>query len=108
MAVVMGLVIYFFNMVSNTSVIDAVYVLASYTYGPILGLFFFGIATKRAVRDRYVPLTALVAPVLCYILQSHSEQWFGGYKFSYELLIFNAFFTAIGLALLSRKKEIRS
>lgn len=108
MAVVMGLVIYFFNMVSNTSVIDAVYVLASYTYGPILGLFFFGIATKRAVRDRYVPLAALVAPVLCYILQSHSEQWFGGYKFSYELLIFNAFFTAIGLALLSRKKEIRS
>lgn len=108
MAVVMGLVIYFFERVSSTSVIDAVYVLASYTYGPILGLFFFGILSKRSVHDRYVPIVALAAPVLCYILQSHSEQWFDGYKFSYELLIFNALFTAVGLALLGKGKKIPS
>lgn len=103
MAVVMGVVIYVFNMLNNTSVIDAVYILASYTYGPILGLFVFGIFTKRRVRDRYIPIVALISPLLCYILQANSESWFGGYKFSYELLIFNALFTYIGLCILIRK-----
>ena len=79
--------------------------LASYTYGPILGMFAFGIFMKKKVRDRYVPLAAIVAPVLCYILQTNSEAWFNGYKFSYELLIFNALFTFIGLCLLIKKEE---
>ena len=91
-------------MLNNTSVIDAVYVLASYTYGPILGMFAFGIFTKRPVRDRWVPLVALLSPVLCFVLDSHSETWFNGYSFSYELLIFNALFTFAGLCLLIRKK----
>ena len=102
MAVMMAAVIYVFGLLNNSSVIDAVYILASYTYGPILGLFTFGIVMKWKVRDRYVPLVAIAAPVLCYILQTHSEQWFGGYKFSYELLIFNALFTFLGLMLLRR------
>lgn len=104
MAVCMGITIVIFNLLNNTSAIDAVYKLASYTYGPILGLFAFGIATKRKVRDRFVPLAAIIAPVLCLILQMNSERWFGGYKFSYELLIFNALFTYIGLLILSRKE----
>lgn len=105
MAIVMGIVILIFNLLNNTSVVDAVYILASYTYGPILGLFAFGIFMKRQVRDRWIPLVALLAPVLCFILQKNSETWFGGYSFSYELLIFNALFTFIGLCLLIKKEH---
>ncbi|MCD8293459.1 MAG: sodium:solute symporter [Prevotellaceae bacterium] len=106
MAVVMGVTIYVFNLLNNTSVIDAVYTLASYTYGPILGLFAFGIFLKRQVRDRYIPVVAILSPLLCYVLQRHSEAWFGGYRFSYELLILNAFFTFLGLCLIIKKKRI--
>ena len=90
---------------NNTSVIDAVYKLASYTYGPILGLFAFGILTKAKVHDRFIPYVAILSPILCYILDVNSERWFGGYKFSYELLIFNALFTFLGLCLLIKRKN---
>lgn len=103
MAIVMGIVIFIFNLLNNTSVIDAIYILASYTYGPILGLFAFGILTKRQVRDRYIPLVSILSPILCFILQKNSETWFHGYQFSYELLIFNALFTFIGLCFLIKK-----
>lgn len=105
MAVVMGVVIFVFNLLNNTSVIDAVYILASYTYGPILGMFAFGIFTKKQVRDKYIPVVAIASPILCYVLQRNSEAWFGGYQFSYELLIFNALFTFIGLCLLIKKNN---
>lgn len=105
MAAVMGIVIFVFNMLNNTSVIDAVYILASYTYGPILGLFAFGIFTKKQVRDSYIPIVAIVSPILCYILQKNSEVWFNGYQFSYELLIFNALFTFLGLCVLIKKNN---
>ncbi|WP_455592503.1 sodium:solute symporter [Bacteroides sp.] len=100
MAVTMGIVIFVFNLLNNTSVIDAVYILASYTYGPILGMFAFGIFTRKQVRDKYIPVVAILSPILCYILQRNSQAWFDGYQFSYELLIFNALFTFIGLCLL--------
>jgi Na+/proline symporter len=105
MAVAMAAVIVAFRVLNNTSVIDAVYVLASYTYGPILGMFAFGIATRRAVRDRWVPLVAVLSPALCLVLDLNSEAWFGGYRFSYELLIMNALFTIIGLALLIKRNK---
>ncbi|MDR1115302.1 MAG: sodium:solute symporter [Tannerella sp.] len=105
MAVVMGIVIYVFGLLNNTSVIDAVYTLASYTYGPILGMFAFGIVMKRRVRDGLIPFTAIVSPIICYVLQSNSERWFDGYKFSYELLIFNALFTFIGMWFFSRREK---
>lgn len=104
MAITMGIVIFIFNLLNNTSVIDAIYTLASYTYGPILGLFAFGIFIKKQVYDKYIPLVAILSPALCYILQSNSEAWFGGYQFSYELLLFNAAFTFLGLCLLIRRK----
>ena len=107
MAVVMGLTIYVFNLLNDTSTIDAVYTLASYTYGPILGLFAFGIFTRRQVRDRYIPVVAILSPALCYVLQRHSEAWFGGYQFSYELLILNALFTFIGLCLLMKGSKAK-
>ena len=105
MSVVMGLVIIVINLLNNTSVIDAVYILASYTYGPILGMFAFGICTKKQVRDKYVPLVALISPILCFILQKNSQVWFNGYTFSYELLIFNPLFTFIGLTLIMYKQK---
>lgn len=103
MSIAMVLMILVFNIFSNSSVIDAVYVLASYTYGPILGMFAFGIFMKKKVYDKFVPLVAVLSPILCFVLQSNSEKWFGGYAFSYELLIMNALFTFIGLLLLIRK-----
>ncbi|MDR1602916.1 MAG: sodium:solute symporter [Tannerella sp.] len=103
MALVTGAVIFVFNMLNNTSVIDAVYTLASYTYGPILGMFAFGIFMKQRVHDRYVPLVAILSPLICYILQKYSESWFNGYRFSYELLLFNALFTFAGLLILTRR-----
>ena len=103
MAVLMGVTIVVFNLINNTSAIDAVYKLASYTYGPLLGMFAFGILTRWKVRDRLVPLVACLAPLLCLVLQLNSERWFGGYKFSYELLLLNAGFTFLGLCLLRRR-----
>ena len=103
MAILMGIVIFVFGLFNNSSVVDAVYVLASYTYGPILGLFAFGILMKKKVRDHYVPLVAILSPILCFILSSNSETLFGGYQFSYELLIFTALFTFLGLCMLIKK-----
>ena len=105
MAVVMGLTICLFDALNSTSVIDAVYILASYTYGPIMGMFAFAILVHRPVRDRLVPLAALLSPLLCLVLDRNSAQWFGGYHFSYELLIFNAFFTFAGMCCLIRRKQ---
>lgn len=107
MALLMAVVIYVFGLLNNTSVIDAVYVLASYTYGPILGMFAFGIIVKAKTKDKYVPLVAIVSPILCFILQENSETWFNGYKFSYELLILNALFTFIGLYLLISRNNAK-
>ena len=105
MAVLMAICILVFNALNSTSVIDAVYRLASYTYGPILGLFTFGLLWKRKVRDRWVPLVSILAPVLCLVLDLNSVQWFGGYRFSYELLPLNAIFTMIGLWLIAKPKD---
>ena len=103
MAVLMAVCIIVFSVLNSTSTIDAVYRLASYTYGPLLGLFFFGILSKKAVRDRWVPLVCVLAPALCLVLDLNSEAWFGGYHFSYELLLLNAGFTALGLLFLRKK-----
>lgn len=104
MALLMGVCIFIFHLLNTQSSIDAVYKLASYTYGPILGMFAFGLLTRREVRDKWVPAVAVIAPILCFILQTNSVRWFGGYKFSYELLLFNALFTFLGLCLLIRRK----
>jgi Na+/proline symporter len=103
MAAGMVLTIIVFNALNSTSAIDAVYKIASYTYGPLLGLFAFGIASKRKVRDALVPLVAIVAPLICLALQLNSAALFGGYTFSYEILPLNALLTFLGLYIISRK-----
>lgn len=105
MAVVMAVVIFVINILNNTSVIDTVYKLASYTYGPLLGIFVFGIFIKKQVRDRYVPWVAIASPVLTLMFDLNSKVWFNGYEFSHERLILNALFTFLGLCLLIRKHK---
>ena len=103
MSLLMVAVIIVFYELNDDSAINAVYNLAAYTYGPLLGMFGFGLACQRPVRDRWVPIVVLASPIFCYVLQSHSEAWFGGWQISFELLIINAAVTALGLWLISRK-----
>jgi hypothetical protein len=84
-------------------VIDAVDRLSSYTYGPILGLFTFGLCSSWKVRDKWVPLVAIAAPILSLVLDLNSVKWFNGYHFSYELLLMNAGFTILGLMMLKKR-----
>jgi Na+/proline symporter len=95
-----GLVV-LFRSISDQSVITKLFTIAGYTYGPLLGLYAFGLFTKRNVVDRYVPVIALVSPVLSYILSVNSIHWFNGYKFGFELLIFNGLITFLGLLIIS-------
>jgi SSS family transporter len=77
----------------KTDIIDVILTLASYTYGPLIGLFAYGILTKRAVFNPIVPLICVGVPALCYLTDKNSVQWFGGYKFGYEMLIINGLLT---------------
>lgn len=104
-AVVMAIIICVFEMLNNTHVIDAVYIVASYTYGPLLGLYMFGLFTKINVHDKVVPFIAIASPVLCYIISANSERWFNGYKMGYELLIVNALITIAGLIIIKKKRK---
>ena len=105
MSVLMVLVIVVFYYLNDDSAINAVYKLAAYTYGPILGMFIFGLGCKKPVHDKFVPVVAILSPAICYILQSNSEAWFGGYQISFELLLMNALFTALGLCFLIKKEK---
>ena len=99
-AVLMGAVIMAFRLIGSESVINAVYTVASYTYGPLLGLFAFGIFTRRRVLDKAVPFICTAAPLLCLMLAMNSQRWFG-WKIGFELLIINAALTFIGLTAVS-------
>ncbi len=101
MSVLMGLFIILFYYISDSDAISAVYTLASYTYGPILGLFAFGMTNRRPVHDRYVPVVCVLAPCLSWVTARVLETT-TGYKTGFELLLFNAAFTMAGLLLLSK------
>jgi len=95
--------ILFYQQIIQASVISTILKLAAYTYGPLLGLFAFGILTTRKVRDVFVPFVCLVSPAMCWLLSLNSEQWFSGYQFGLELLFINGLITFIGLWLISSK-----
>ena len=104
MALGMAAVILAFEYWADDSVINLVYKVAGYTYGPILGMFAFGMFTRRKVRDRWIPLVAVAAPVLSALVQWWArEAW--GYRIGFELLIYNAAFTMIGMSLLVERDE---
>jgi len=90
-----------FKALNSTSILDAIYVLCSYTYGPLLGLFAFGLFTKKSVHDSYVPFIAVASPIICYVIDI-SVSTFLGYKFGYEMLMLNGFLTFLGLYLIRR------
>ena len=86
----------------GSTLIDIVLTVATYTYGPLLGLFAFGLLTERQVRDKLVPFVCILAPILCYLLSINSKAWFGGYVFGHEILIVNGAVTFLGLFFISR------
>jgi SSS family solute:Na+ symporter len=102
-SVVLGLVIMLFRAINNESVISAIFRVAGYTYGPLLGLYAFGLLTRLQVRDRIVPLLAILSPILSFLLSHFSEVLFNGYQFGFELLIVNGAMMFAALLLTSRK-----
>ncbi|GAB3529440.1 sodium:solute symporter [Pontibacter brevis] len=100
-SIVMLLVILIFRVINDDSVVNAIFKAAGYTYGPLLGLFAFGMANNRAVADRLVPFICLVSPVITYVIDSNSVAW-TGYAMGFELIIVNAAITFILLLLTSK------
>ena len=94
-----------FRAINSTSVIDAIYIMCSYTYGPLLGLFAFALLTRRKPFGRMVPFVAVLSPCICYAID-RSAQTLWDYRFGYELLMLNGFLTFLGLWLDSRKVSL--
>ena len=96
-------VILLFNAVNNAAVVSAIFTVASYTYGPLLGLYGFGFFMKnRGVRDKLVPFICLISPAICYFLNANSKTLMAGYTFDNELIVINGLITFIGLLLISK------
>jgi Na+/proline symporter len=102
----MLLTIIIFNAINNDAVVSAIFKVASYTYGPLLGLYSFGLFWgKRQVNDKLVPFICVISPIVCYFLSTHSAAWLGGYVFDNELIIVNGLITFVGLLATSAAKE---
>lgn len=101
-SVLIFITIVIFQMISDESVINGVFRAAGYTYGPLLGLFGFGLFTRLEVKDKWVPVVCILSPILSYLLNLNSEEWLG-YVFGFEILIVNGLITFLGLLILSKK-----
>ena len=99
-------VIVIFRAINDRAVIDKLFTIAGYTYGPLLGLYSFGLFTKWQVKDKWVPLVAVISPVLCYILSIYDQMLLNNYNFGFELLILNGIFTFLGLVLVRKKSNV--
>lgn len=106
-SVLLVFVIFAFKAINNESIVVAVFKVAGYTYGPILGLFVFGLYSKRSVVDKWVPFVGVSSPLICYFISKYSELIFNGYRFGFELLILNGLITIIGLLLISKKNAVK-
>jgi Na+/proline symporter len=95
---IMLIVILIFKIINNDSVVNAIFKAAGYTYGPLLGLFFFGMTSKRRVKDKLVPLICLISPILSFLIDQNSIA-FTGYSIGFELIIINGFITFLLLLL---------
>jgi Na+/proline symporter len=105
-AVIFFLCVVIFKWIDNKSIIDIILKLAGYTYGPLLGLFAFGIFTKRRLPESVaVPVICLAAPAVCYYVSDHAVKWFNGFQIGIELLILNGLLTLIGLFIISTKSS---
>ncbi len=101
-SIVVLIVILLFQAINNQAVIAMLFTIAGYTYGPLLGLYAFGLFTKIAIRDKWVPIIAVLSPVACYLLSLFSESLFNGYRFGFELLIINGIITMAGLYIVKK------
>lgn len=102
-SILIFVVIIIFQMINDESVINSLFTAAGYTYGPLLGLYSFGMFTKMQVKDRWVPLICVISPLLSFIFNINSEAWFWGYKFGFEVLILNGLLTFIGLIIITKR-----
>lgn len=106
MSIVLYLVIIIFSFISDDSVIKDLFKAAGYTYGPLLGLYAFGLFHKLEVKDKWVPVVCLFSPIFTFLLQANSEWLFNGYKFGFEIIILNGLLTYVGLHIL-RKNQLK-
>lgn len=104
-ALLFTVVIIFYYHNKNEHLIDILYQVASITYGPLLGLFAFGLSNKREVNDKLVPLICILAPIICFVLNNNSKSWFN-YSFDFELLLLNGLLTYVGLFIISKKQKL--
>jgi chromate transport protein ChrA len=104
-SIIILLVVLLFNAVNDASVVSAIFKVATYTYGPLIGLFAFSLfAKKRQVMDKATPYIVILAPALCFFIDKYSTVLFNGYVFAEELIIVNGLLTFIGLWIMSRRK----
>jgi len=94
-----------YKWISSDSMIGIILKVATYTYGPLLGLFSFSIITRRSLRDKWVPLVCILSPILCFFLDKYQQFIFGSFKIGLELLLINGILTFLGLYLISRKSD---
>lgn len=104
-SVVLFFVILIFNIINDENVISALFKAAGYTYGPLLGMYAFGLFSKRKVIDKFVPIVCVISPIICYLLNTYSVELLNGYKFGFEILILNGLLTYLGLYLISSKNK---
>ena len=95
-----------FKWVNSSSMIGVILKVAGYTYGPLLGLFSFGILTRRQVKDRLVPVVAISAPLICFFLDKYQKQLFGNFEIGLELILINGLLVFLGLFLISRPQPV--
>lgn len=103
MASIIIFVIIIFGLIDNKAIISQIFTFAGYTYGPLLGLYSFGLFTKSKVNDKMVPLVAVISPIMSFFISHYSEFIFNGYQIGFELLIINGALTFIGLLLIKTK-----
>lgn len=105
-AIIFFICIMVFKWIDDKSIIGIILTIAGYTYGPLLGLFGFGIFTKRVLKENaWTTIVCLVAPIICYLLSIEAKKWLGGYQIGIELLLINGIITFIGLYFISKKKK---
>jgi Na+/proline symporter len=107
-SLILALVIFLFEAINNENVISAIFRVAGFTYGPLLGLYAFGLFTKRRLTDRWVPVVAVLAPVAAYIDRLIIEWIFKNYEMGFEFLIMNGLYTFLGLWIISQRPLKRS
>ena len=105
-SLLMFIVILIFNSLTDQSVVSMIFTVASYTYGPLLGLYAFGLFIKsKTVHDKLVPIVCVIAPLITFWINSNASEWFSGYVFSVEIIIINGIITLIGLLFISKSTQ---